>query len=87
MRVLALAYKPDTTIQNAEDEMVFLGLVGMIDPPRPGGKRGDSEMCRCGDKGSDDNRGSSAHSSGHSRGNWFIESWSYYYRDRIGEDG
>ena len=38
MRVLALAYKPDTTIQNAEDEMVFLGLVGMIDPPRPEAK-------------------------------------------------
>jgi Ca2+-transporting ATPase len=38
MRVLALAYKPDATIQNAESEMVFLGLVGMIDPPRPEAK-------------------------------------------------
>jgi P-type Ca2+ transporter type 2C len=38
MRVLALACKPDATIQNAEDEMVFLGLVGMIDPPRPEAK-------------------------------------------------
>jgi Ca2+-transporting ATPase len=34
LRVLAIAYKPDTQIDNAQKEMVFLGLVGMIDPPR-----------------------------------------------------
>jgi Ca2+-transporting ATPase len=35
LRVLALAYKSDATLENAEQEMVFLGLAGMIDPPRP----------------------------------------------------
>ena len=35
LRVLAVACKPNATPQDAEREMVFLGLVGMIDPPRP----------------------------------------------------
>ena len=30
--------KPDATLENAEHEMTFLGLVGMIDPPRPEAK-------------------------------------------------
>ena len=38
LRVLAVAYKPSAAVQNAETEMVFLGLVGMIDPPRPEAK-------------------------------------------------
>lgn len=34
LRVLAVAYKPDAVIDSAEKGMIFLGLVGMIDPPR-----------------------------------------------------
>jgi P-type Ca2+ transporter type 2C len=35
LRVLAVAAKADATLKNAERGMTFLGLVGMIDPPRP----------------------------------------------------
>ena len=38
LRVLAIAYKPQATIQSAECDMTLLGLVGMIDLPRPGAK-------------------------------------------------
>jgi Ca2+-transporting ATPase len=34
LRVIGIAFKPDTNLENAEKEMVFLGFVGMIDPPR-----------------------------------------------------
>ncbi|UCG12439.1 MAG: cation-translocating P-type ATPase [Deltaproteobacteria bacterium] len=34
LRVLAVAFKPLATLENAEQEMTFLGLVGIIDPPR-----------------------------------------------------
>ncbi len=38
LRVLGIASKPDTDIEKAEQGMIFLGLVGMIDPPRPEAK-------------------------------------------------
>jgi P-type Ca2+ transporter type 2C len=34
LRVLGVASKPAETVETAEKEMTFLGLVGMIDPPR-----------------------------------------------------
>ncbi len=38
LRVLAVASKPVATLENAERGMLFLGLIGMIDPPRPEAK-------------------------------------------------
>jgi Ca2+-transporting ATPase len=38
LRVLAIARRRDATLETAEDDMTFLGLVGMIDPPRPEAK-------------------------------------------------
>jgi Ca2+-transporting ATPase len=38
LRTLALAYKKDAKAKDAEKNMVFIGLVGMIDPPRPEAK-------------------------------------------------
>lgn len=38
LRVLAIAARPNASIESAEREMTFLGLVGMIDPPRPEAK-------------------------------------------------
>jgi len=38
LRVLAISVKPEATMENAERDMTFLGLVGMIDPPRPEAK-------------------------------------------------
>ncbi len=34
LRVLAVAYKQEATVEDAESEMTLLGLAGMIDPPR-----------------------------------------------------
>ncbi len=38
LRILAVASRSGATLENAEHEMTFLGLVGMIDPPRPEAK-------------------------------------------------
>jgi len=38
LRVLAIARREDATPENAERDMTFLGLVGMLDPPRPEAK-------------------------------------------------
>ncbi|MBP1752488.1 MAG: ATPase, P-type (transporting), superfamily, subfamily [Geobacteraceae bacterium] len=39
LRVLAIASKDEARIETAEKEMTFLGLAGMIDPPRPEAQR------------------------------------------------
>ncbi|MBA4386864.1 MAG: ATPase [Verrucomicrobia bacterium] len=48
LRVLALACKPEASLNNAEREMVFLGLVGMIDPPRPEAKASVQKCAQAG---------------------------------------
>ena len=45
LRVLAVAAKVNATLKNAERDMTFLGLVGMIDPPRPEAKPA-IQMCQ-----------------------------------------
>ncbi len=39
LRVLAVASRPAGEIQGAEHDLTFLGLLGMIDPPRPEAKQ------------------------------------------------
>ncbi|NWG35694.1 MAG: cation-translocating P-type ATPase [Chloroflexi bacterium] len=39
LRVLAVAPKPDAKLETAQTDMIFLGLTGMIDPPRPEAKQ------------------------------------------------
>jgi Ca2+-transporting ATPase len=38
LRVLAISSKPNATLETAQSGMTFLGLAGMIDPPRPEAK-------------------------------------------------
>jgi Ca2+-transporting ATPase len=48
LRVLAVARKHEATLENADRELTFLGLIGMIDPPRPEAK---AALERCKDAG------------------------------------
>jgi Ca2+-transporting ATPase len=48
LRVLAIATKPEAVLETAAQEMVFLGLAGMIDPPRPEAK---AAIALCADAG------------------------------------
>jgi Ca2+-transporting ATPase len=48
LRVLGVARRSDATLENAEHEMTFLGLVGMIDPPRPEAKEAIATCARAG---------------------------------------
>jgi Ca2+-transporting ATPase len=48
LRVLAIASKPGAALETAERDMTWLGLVGMIDPPRPEAK---ASIATCADAG------------------------------------
>jgi Ca2+-transporting ATPase len=48
LRVMAVAYKPGADLQSAEGDMTFLGLAGMIDPPRPEAKTAIETCARAG---------------------------------------
>lgn len=50
LRVLAVAKKVGTSLDQAERDMTFLGLVGMIDPPRPEAKTAVETCARAGIK-------------------------------------
>ncbi len=50
LRVLAVAAKRNATLEDAEREMTFLGLVGMIDPPRLEAKASVEQCERAGIK-------------------------------------
>ena len=48
MRVLAVAERNDATIESAEQGMTFLGIAGMIDPPRAEAKAAVATCHRAG---------------------------------------
>ena len=50
LRVLAVARRFDASRENAESEMTFLGLVAMIDPPRPEARAAIGTCSRAGIK-------------------------------------
>jgi len=48
LRVLAVARRHDTSLEQSEREMTFLGLVGMIDPPRTEAKEAVAKCATAG---------------------------------------
>jgi P-type Ca2+ transporter type 2C len=50
LRVLAVAYKSNARLEDCEHGMVFVGLVGMIDPPRPEARAAIQQCERAGIK-------------------------------------
>jgi Ca2+-transporting ATPase len=48
LRVLGVAQKTETTLETAEQGMTFLGLAGMIDPPRPEAKAAVQKCAQAG---------------------------------------
>jgi Ca2+-transporting ATPase len=50
LRVLAVSYKGNTSLKDAESNMTLLGLIGMIDPPRPEAKAAIAECAVAGIK-------------------------------------
>jgi Ca2+-transporting ATPase len=48
LRVLGVATKDHATLEDAERDMTFLGLFGMIDPPRPEAKSAVAQCARAG---------------------------------------
>ncbi len=48
LRVIGVATRPATTVDAGQSEMIFLGLFGMIDPPRPEVKSAIAECRRAG---------------------------------------
>ena len=50
LRVLAVAHKPNATLEHAERDMIFLGMLAMIDPPRPEAKVAIESCVRAGIK-------------------------------------
>lgn len=50
LRVIAVAYKDTPHSHISENELIFLGLIGMMDPPRPEVRKSVSEAIRAGIK-------------------------------------
>jgi Ca2+-transporting ATPase len=50
LRILAVAYKPMIGKEDPETNMIFLGLLGMIDPPRPEAKTAIATCAQAGIK-------------------------------------
>ena len=77
LRVLAVAGKWEADISHAEQDITYLGMLGMIDPPRPRRRH----------QGSDDHRRPSAHGAGCGHGTGLVEERPGCYRRGTGGDG